>query len=592
MKKKSKLWPILLVLVVLAGAGWAAKSSGMLGEEETQALEGVPVKRGPLRISVVERGNLVAADSVTLKSEIEGRTTVLYLIEEGTVVQEGDLLCELDTSSLVDRKVSQEISVQNALASYTKAQQNFEIQESQNTSDIARAEQEVRFARDDLRKYTEEQRAQDLQKADDDVMLRQEELTLAQQDLEWSEKLAAKGFLEQTQLDADRIAKTRAEVGLAQAERAKKLLEDYDVPRAIAEFESAVEEAVRELDRVKLQAKARIADFDADLKTSKAKYELEVSELDKINDQISKAKIYAPVEGMVVYAIEDRGRWGGGEPMSEGKEVREREEIITIPSDEGYVAEASLHESILEKVHEGLPCLVTVDALGETLRAEVTFKAVLPDQQSWFANPDLRVYRTEVSILDKDPRMRPGMSCSIEILVDDLPDALHVPVQAVFVDAGHPVALVPRREDVEKRPIEVGQNNGKWVEVLSGLEQDETVLLSLPAGLTLEPAPDEPQPMDTAEWPRSKREDGPSGGMSSASTKGERGGKREDAAADKSGGQGMAGGFDLEKWKRENPEKAKQMEEAMKDPEKMRQMRERFAGGGGGRPGARGSRDQ
>ena len=194
MKKKSKLWPILLVLVVLAGAGWAAKSSGMLGEEETQALEGVPVKRGPLRISVVERGNLVAADSVTLKSEIEGRTTVLYLIEEGTVVQEGDLLCELDTSSLVDRKVSQEISVQNALASYTKAQQNFEIQESQNTSDIARAEQEVRFARDDLRKYTEEQRAQDLQKADDDVMLRQEELTLAQQHRRLYEQLDPGGL--------------------------------------------------------------------------------------------------------------------------------------------------------------------------------------------------------------------------------------------------------------------------------------------------------------------------------------------------------------------------------------------------------------
>lgn len=579
MKKNSKLWP-LVTLVVVLGGGWVAKGSGVFGEEKVVRIEGAAVMRGPLRISVVERGNIKAANSHTLKSEIEGRSTVLYLIDEGSLVEEGDLLCELDTKEIADNKVQQEISVQNAYASYTKAQQNFEIQESQNTSDIARAEQEVRFAHDDLAKYLEGEMPQDIQNAEEEILVRDQELTLARQNLEWSEKLAAKGFLEQTQLDADRISTTRSEVALAQANRAKALLEDYEIPRRKDELNAAVEESIRELDRVKLQAKARIADYQADLITSKAKYDLEVAELEKMVDQLAKAKLYAPVGGMVVYGVESNGRWGGGEPMKEGAEVRERQEIITIPSEDGYVAEASLHESVLEKVVERMPCFVTVDALRTTLRGEIKFKAVLPDQQSWYANPDLRVYRTEVSILDRDPRVRPGMSCSIEILVDDLPDATYMPVQSVFLDGGAPVALVRQGNEVEKRPIEVGQNNGKWVEVLSGVTAGEIVLLSQPPNITLQPASEEPDLNDREGWPE---------GRPAVVAPGRGRGRGGDEIAvqpaeEPSAGEtrGMErGGFDMEKWKQENPDQAKSFEEAMKDPEKMRQMREQFRGGGG-----------
>ena len=81
----------LVTLAVLAGAGWAAFKSGVFAGEEAEALLGAKVKRGPMRISVVERGNLKAARNSTLKSEIEGRTTVLYLIEEGTLVEPGDI---------------------------------------------------------------------------------------------------------------------------------------------------------------------------------------------------------------------------------------------------------------------------------------------------------------------------------------------------------------------------------------------------------------------------------------------------------------------------------------------------------------------
>ena len=497
--KKGALGLAFGALLAVAALVWLGQRSGY-GADGTQAVDGVPVQRGNLRISVVEKGNLKAANSVTLKSELEGQTTVLYLIEEGVTVRPGDLLCELDTTEFDNRRVQQDIQVQNAEASYIKAKQNHEIQVSENLSDTLRAERELEFAKIDLDKYVEGDWPQEERAANEAILLADEELTRATQDLAWSEKLAARGFLEQTQLDADRLAKTRAEIAVNQAKRALELLQEFEYPRTRKEFEADVDEKRRELERVKLQAKAKIVDFEAEVRTSKARFDLEMSELAKIDDQIAKAKIHAPVAGMVVYAMEDRGRYGNGTPMQEGASVRERQEIITIPSTDGFVCEASLHESVLEKVRVGMPCLITIDALGsDPFPGEVAFKAVLPDQNSWWANPDLRVYRTEVKILAQDPRLRPGMSSSIEILVDELEGTLFVPVQAIFMDAGSPICLVSDGK-IEKRPVVVGENNGKHAAIEEGLEEGEVVLLSLPPGFSLAPASEEVRERDGT-WP-------------------------------------------------------------------------------------------
>ncbi len=501
MKKTSRgrglVWGVLallaLALVVVATGGF--DSSG----DESTSVRGQTVQRGPLRISVLERGNLQAADSVVLKSQIEGRTTILFLIEEGTWVDEGDLLCELDTSELEEQRVSQEISVQNREAAHVKAKQNHAIQVSSNESDIAAAERKLRFAILDRTKYLEGDHPLDLQAHDEGILIAEEELQLAAQDLEWSKRLAEKGFLESTQLDADRIAKNRSEAKLNQEKRELVLLKEYEHPRQLEELDADVEEAQRELERVKLRARARIVDYEAEVRTSEAQFDLEREKLTKLDTQIANAKIFAPRPGMVVY-WQESNRWGGSDdPLQEGAEVRERQELITLPSAGTMVAQASLHESVLEQVRLGMPCLVTVDAVPDlTFRGRVGFKAVLPDQVSRWVNPDLRVYRTEIVLDGSDERLRPGMSCSVEIVVDELDETLFIPLQAIFLDAGSTVAFVERGEGFEMRSIESGLNDGKWVEVRSGLEEGEVVLLSEPPGANLRR---EAMEESTGEWP-------------------------------------------------------------------------------------------
>ena len=90
-------------------------------------------------------------------------------MEEGYLVTEEDVrtnkvLVELDSSELEKQIVQQEIQYQSALASLTDAQQNFEIQLNQNSSDVKGAEQKLRFARMDFDKFLGDTATQDLVK--------------------------------------------------------------------------------------------------------------------------------------------------------------------------------------------------------------------------------------------------------------------------------------------------------------------------------------------------------------------------------------------------------------------------------------------
>ncbi len=484
-KKSSFPWGLVALIVVVGGGWWIAQSNDLFSGEPAEELLGAEVQRGPLRISVVQRGNLEAKNSVKITSEIEGQTTILSLVPEGTQVKEGDQLVLLDDSDQRDRRDSQQITVHNNEASFTKAKQQYEIQDSQNDSDIAAAKQRVEFAQTDLIKYTEGDWPRQLQEAEEAIVLAQEEEVSAKDRLEWSRSLSERGFLTRTELERDELSFQRSGILLEQAKRKKDLLIRYDHPKQEAVLHADVEEAKRELERVELQARARLVDFEAAMRTSEARFKLEQEKLRKLDEQIAKARILSPAEGIVVYSREGGGRYGSDDPMRAGKSVREREEILTIPREGGMIAEASVHETVLEQVKTGLRCILRIDALpGREFRGEVAFVALLPDKQSWWANPNQRLYKTEIALLDGTDEMRPGMSCSIEILIDELQDVIYAPVQSIFLDGGETLCFVAKGGDSERRAVEVGASNDKWVEVRSGLSEGEVVLLSAPRDFT------------------------------------------------------------------------------------------------------------
>ena len=140
----------------------------------------------------------------------------------------------------------------------------------------------------------------------------------------------------------------------------------------------------------------------------------------KIKDQIEKSKIKAPADGLVIYATSNRGPFrGNSEPLQEGQEVYERQELIALPTADTFVAEIKVHETNLKKIFVGLPVRIRVDALpGQIFMGKVAKIAPLPDAQSIFMNPDLKLYNTVVSIEGGAGILKSGMNCEAEVVIE------------------------------------------------------------------------------------------------------------------------------------------------------------------------------
>jgi len=477
----------LLFLAALGGGAWALLRQRRSGA--TDAERNVPtftVRRGPLTISVTEAGAIKPREQVTIKSEVEGQSTVISLVAEGERVKKGDLLMELDASRLQDERVDQQIRVQNGEAAFIRARENLAVTKNQADSDIARAELDYQFAQEDLANYQEGEFPTQLKKAESEITLAKEELERAAQKLEWSEKLFSEDYISRTELVGDRLAKKRAELEHELAQDSLRLLQEHTYKRKLAELESDVDQTKMALERVKRKAKADVVQAEADLKAKESEFERQKSKLEKIQEQIGKTKIYAPINGMVVYASSAKGSWrGNAEPLAEGQAVRERQELIYLPTADAMMAEVKVHESNLQKVRVGLPVHITVDALpGRVYAGTIAKIAPLPDAQSIWLNPDLKIFTTEIHIEVDGSTMHTGMSCQAEIVVEEYEDAVYVPVQAVFRVNGQPTAYVLENGVTAPRNVKLGLDNNRMARILEGLEPGEEVLLTPPLGRT------------------------------------------------------------------------------------------------------------
>jgi HlyD family secretion protein len=571
--------PLALVLLFAFGVG------GLFGDDEVGPLEGVSVRRGDLRISELARGNLEAKDSARLVNELEGRANIIFLIEEGTRVEAGDVVCELDTSGHQDRLVDQAISVDRAEASFVDAKAQYEIQVIQNVSDDAEAVLSLELAQLDLEAYVadEGEWEGELARAEEAIVLAEESIKQAEETLQWTEKLFEQGFVQKTELDRDKLSVTQKSISRDQAVRDRNLKKTYGDRAKRKELSAAVESRKRDLEVVRKQAAARLVDFESERSAAERELQRQKEKHVKLVDQVSKGVLRAPEAGLVVYA-RTKSRYGGGEVPQEGGEVHERQTIITIPRAGGMTADVSLHETKLDKVRVGLACLIHVDALpGETFHGRVAAVAAVADSGSWMSNPNQRLYRTEVTLSAEVPEMRPGMSCSIEVLVEDLSDILYVPRQSVFLDAGKTICFVSEGGTPVQRAVEIGRDNNKFAHVISGLEEGEIVLLSPPSSWEPAPPPEEEAPGIPEGVPA------PSADAVVASPAADAQPPTRPAAS----GEGSPGGPAMGGFSAEQIKSMRERVEAMSPEERAAAMK-RYgggdSGGGGGRGRGRGNR--
>ena len=115
---KKKWWIVAILLIVVAGLGYAAFSfqqrmSAVQAEMEAPAGETAVVERGTMRVTVDASGSLAPDDEVTLAFQSGGQVAEV-LVEVGDVVQAGDVLARLDDADAREALADAELQVAQA----------------------------------------------------------------------------------------------------------------------------------------------------------------------------------------------------------------------------------------------------------------------------------------------------------------------------------------------------------------------------------------------------------------------------------------------------------------------------------------------
>jgi HlyD family secretion protein len=134
----------------------------------------------------------------------------------------------------------------------------------------------------------------------------------------------------------------------------------------------------------------------------------------------------------------------------------------------------------------GQPANIRVDAHpGRTFKGHVKTVATVPSQAD-FLSSDVKLYQTMVSIDDLDvklDKLKPGMSAEVTIKADEIKaPVLQIPLQAVVGNVkmgGDRKCYVLDASGIpQERDIKLGMSNDTMVEVKSGLEEGDRVVLN------------------------------------------------------------------------------------------------------------------
>ena len=326
---------------------------------------------------------------------------------------------------------------------------------------------------------------QQLRSLQDDLQVAQEELLLSRDRIAGQRRLESRGFITPTELEAEELNLNKANNKMEQEETSLKLYIQYTFPKDAEEKLSDYENAVMSYQRQVKENVAEKAQEAARYSSAERKFNLERVKLADVNEQIDLATIIAKRPGLVVYGAADqnsmRFRSNSQEAIQEGATVRERQSILTIPDMREMAVKVNIHESAVQRVAVGQLVKVSVDAFPDEQLTGVVIKvAVVADSANSFMNPDLKVYPTTIKIDGTHDWLRPGMSAEIDILVRSLEDVVYVPIQAVTYFDDERVVYVSNRGRTERREIKVGTFSDSYIEILSGLEAGEEVLLLPP----------------------------------------------------------------------------------------------------------------
>jgi len=428
----AKPWARLAALAVatVVGLGGVALTWGAGGSSFVTS----PVQRGRIVSAVSAVGSINPVDKVEVGSQVSGQIAEL-LVDFNDRVVKGQPLARLDSQI-------HEATVREAEAELEIALANVLIQEAS----LKRSEAELantRAGKVAIEARTDSNRAKLLE---------------AKRELERKKTLRAKGTVAQSQVD--------------------KALAEHDSARALLR----AEEAQRSAGSAEVRgAEAALLMAEATLQNALADQDRKQAALDRARIELARTTVRAPIDGVVVDRKVELGQTVAASLQAPT--------LFTLAKDLSQVmVETFVDEADIGRIRVGQDCTFGVDAHpGRVFHGTVRQIRKAPQV---FEN--VVTYTVMVAAENPEQILMPGMTASVELIVQDARQVLAVPNAALRfapratedrrIEGGDSRAIVwlldgaARLKAVE---VEVGMSDGRLTELVSGaLQEGQEVVIA------------------------------------------------------------------------------------------------------------------
>jgi cobalt-zinc-cadmium efflux system membrane fusion protein len=247
--------------------------------------------------------------------------------------------------------------------------------------------------------------------------------------------------------------------------------------KALAEHELAEKTLVREQKlsteggsarKDLLEAEAGLAKAAIELKMARDRLQLlglSDADIARVLEEKGEDRAHVPIVAPLAGVVTDRH-------ATPGEFVRPEEKLFTIADLDAVWVMASVPEKDVHDVREGVEAAIRVTAQPhETFTGKVTHIAPQVD-------PKTRMVRVRLETPNTRHLLKPEMFAEVELPIAEQAEALAVPAAAVQRVEGKPAIFVTKDgRRFERRMIQLGIESDGLVEVRSGLEPGESVVV-------------------------------------------------------------------------------------------------------------------
>ena len=250
----------------------------------------------------------------------------------------------------------------------------------------------------------------------------------------------------------------------------------YEPPATVKQNEINLEKAKRNFQQAKdnyvikfQQNKAKMADVAAERRKSQR-------ELDSMMDLANSFTVFAPEDGMVIYA-----KGWDGKAIKAGSQINSWDPTVaTLPDLTTMVSKTYINEVDVRKIKPGQRVEVGLDAFPEKKLTGTVIKVANVGEQR--PNSDAKVFQVNVEIDGRDELLRPSMTTSNTIVISVEEEATFVPLECLHTE-NDSITFVYKNQGMStvKQEVEVGATNANEAIILAGVDSKDRVYLSIPS---------------------------------------------------------------------------------------------------------------